>query len=278
MTVTVKTEHYVARREGGRVYCYQVGQGEPLVIIGGARSWSQTIDSFAQYFTCFVLDIPGFDHSDIPLSWIATGRWSIDDYAKAVVEVWDHLGIEKSSVIGDHTRALISVDIAVNHPERVKKLVLDGLPYWNKERGRVVWERYFMPSFTDTTSYDVPVAPLLPPWEEARKKDSELTWEAWKLQDELRRRDRRWERANYEAASSYDTEAAAPRVKAPTLLMYGEGEALRRGEQRALEGIKGSVLKIVPGSPRKGVATSGVHVDMPEEFARLALEFLLEPD
>ena len=25
------TEHHVARQEGGRVYCYQAGKGDPLV-------------------------------------------------------------------------------------------------------------------------------------------------------------------------------------------------------------------------------------------------------
>ena len=45
------TEHYVARQEGGRVYYYKTGQGEPLVFIGGGsgRGFRLITDGFAQH-------------------------------------------------------------------------------------------------------------------------------------------------------------------------------------------------------------------------------------
>ena len=275
---TAITEHYVARQEGGRVYYYNVGQGEPLVFIaaGSGRGFRPIVDRFAPYFTCYVLDMPGADHSDIPRSWIATRRWTVPDYSAAVVEVLDNIGIERCSLVGDHTGAMVVLDVAANHPERVKRLVLDSLPYWDLRRGEIVWERSFKLQHTDTTSYDVPVTPLLPPWEEAKKTEPGLTWEAWKIQDELNRRGRRWLREHMYANSHFDTEALGPKVKAPTLLIYGEREVLRRGDQRAHEGIKGSILKIIPDSPEEGVPTGGSNRFKPEEFSKLALDFLLE--
>jgi len=272
------TEHYVARQEGGRVYYYSVGQGEPLVFIGGGsgRSLRLITDRFAQHFTCYVLDLPGADHSDIPRSWIATRTWTLPEYTAAILEVMDIIGIEQSSFVGDHTGAMIVLDIAASHPKRVKRLVLDSLAYWDLRRGAIVWEASYNLQYTDTTSYDVPVSPLPPPWEEAKKTEPHLTWEEWRTRDELSRRDRRWHRVHMYANSHFDTEALGPKVKAPTLLIYGEREILRRGEQRAHQDIKGSTLKIIQDSPKEGVATGGSHRFKPEEFSKLALDFLLE--
>ena len=85
---------------------------------------------------------------------------------------------------------------------------------------------------------------------------------------EIHERSRLWIRLSQEANSSYDVEEAAAKVKTPALLLYGETDILRRGEQRAREGIKGSVVKIIPDSA--GV----VHQQKPDEFVKLAMEFL----
>lgn len=274
------TDHYVARQEGGRVCCYKVGQGRPLVFVpsGSGRSLRESADKLAHHFTCYVLDLPGYDHSDIPRSWLATRKWAIGDYSAAILEVLDILGIKECSLVGDHTGAMVALDIAAYHPERVEKLVLDSLPCWDMLRGQTVWERFYKPQLTDVASYDVPVPPLLLPWEKAREKDHGLSREEWKLNDELNRRDRRWHREHMYANAHFDVEALGPRVGVPTLLVYGERDGLRRGEQRAHEGIKGSILRVIPDCPPEGVATGGVHRFKPDEFTRLVLDFLLSPN
>ena len=121
------------------MYYYKVGQGEPLVFIGGGsgRGFRLITDRFAQHFTCYVLDLPGADHSDIPRSWIATRTWTLPEYSAAILEVLDNIGIEQSSFVGDHTGAMIVLDIAAQHPKRVKRLVLDSLAYWDLRRGTI---------------------------------------------------------------------------------------------------------------------------------------------
>ena len=51
---------------------------------------------------------------------------------------------------------------------------------------------------------------------------------------------------------------------------------MRRGEQRAAEGIRGSTLRVIPGPPVPPLEHRGVevHIREPDEFARLAIEFL----
>lgn len=266
MTNTLsRTEHNIYRKDG-KVYLYAVGSGEPLVFLHGVGNsgwtWRKVIDEFAQHFTCYVIDMPGFEHSDIP-----PRKYSMDDYTQAVVDVIDAIGLEQVNIIGDHTGSMIAVILAGQYPERVKKLVLDGLPYWNKERGQVLWEKWFLPMYTDTTSYHLPVSPLTT-WEEAKASNPKLEREVWEKTDEIYRRSRLWIRLSQEANSSYDMEAAGPDVKAPTLIVYGDGDALRRGEKYANEGIKGSIVKVVTDS--EGPA----HEFQPHEFASVSIEFL----
>jgi len=271
-STTTGTEHYVARQEGGRVYCYQVGRGEPLVFMskGSGRSFRLVTDMFASHFTCYVLDAPGYDRSDIPRSWLATKRWSVPDYTEAVLEVLDIVGITQCSFVGDHTGSMIVLDIAANHPGRVKKLVLDCLPYWDQRKGEIVWEKFYKPQNSDTNSYDVPVIPLLLPWDEAKEKEPGLTLEEWKILDELNRRDRRWHRVHQEANAHFDTESLGPRVKAPTLLIYGEGDPTLRGAERANAAIENSIIKVLRGTP------GSAHESQPKEFAKDAVDFLLD--
>ena len=174
-TALMGLEHYVYRRDG-KVYVYRVGDGDPIVFLHSVgthgASWKRVIDELSRHFACYVIDMPGHDHFDIP-----PRKYTLDDYADAVVDVMDAIGLKQTNMMGDHTGAMISVIVAVQHPERVKRLVLDGLPYWNKEQGQVIWERWFSPMYTDTTSYHVPVTPLIT-WEEAKAKTPDLDREA----------------------------------------------------------------------------------------------------
>ncbi len=262
------TEHYVSRKDGG-VYYYKVGQGDPLVFIhdagSGGWNWGKLIDRFAEHFTCYNIDLPGFDHSDIP-----PRQYSVDDFTQAIVDVLDSASITQTNCVGNHTGALLSLNLAATQPQRVRKIVLDGLPYWNKERGQIIWEKWWIPRFTDTTSYDVPVLPMIP-WEEAVKANPNTDHGVWEKREEIKRKSRRWMRLTEDSNCNFDAEAIGPKVQTPTLLIYGEGDVLRRGEQRAKEAIKGCTHVVVEGS-----TGAGAHGDKPEEFTKLALDFLLD--
>ena len=65
-------------------------------------------------------------------------------------------------------------------------------------------------------------------------------------------------------------------MNAPVLLMYGERDVLRLGEQRALAGIKGATLKVIEDAPPEGQATGAAHEYKPDQFITSALNFLLD--
>ena len=266
-TALTRTEHYVSRKDG-RVYYVQVGQGEPLLLLHpvgrSGWSWRKIIDNFAQQFTCHNVDLPGYDHSDIP-----SRQYSVEDYVQAIMDVLDSAGISQTSILGSHTGAMIAVLMSATYPDRVRKMVLDGVPYWNKEGGQTYFDKYVSAGFTDTTSYDRPV-PALTSWEEASTNDPLLTREVWQKGEEIKQKSRYWSRLSYESICDFDMTAIGPRVKAPSLILNGDGERIRFSEKEAQKGIAGTTLKVIEGSP------GPVHEHKPEEFTRLALEFLLK--
>ena len=161
-------EHYIYRTDG-RVYVRRVGDGEPIIFLHSvsshAKAWAYMVERLARRFTCYTIDMPGHDHSDIP-----PRKYTLEDYADSILDVIETIGLEKTDVVGDHTGSMIALILAAKHPKRVRKLVLDGLPYWNGEQGKIIWERWFTPMYTDTTSYHVPVI-ALETFEEAKAND-----------------------------------------------------------------------------------------------------------
>ena len=266
-TALLGTEHYIYRKDG-KLYVYQVGGGEPVVFLhavgGSGWSWRKVVDQVARHFACYVVDMPGYDHSDIP-----PRQYSMEDYADAILDVLDGIGLEKTNIVSTRTGAIVTTILAARHPERVKRLVIDGLPYWDKERGQIVWERFFKPQFTDTTSYHLPVAPIST-WEEDKAKNPRLEREEWEKSDSIRRRSRLWSRLTQEKNSGFDVTSVGPDVKAPTLLIYGDGDPLRRGQARASEDIKGSIVEVIPDCP----TLSPANQHHPDKVAERAIEFL----
>ena len=280
-TVLTGTEHYIYRKDG-RIYLYRVGGGDPVLFIHGVRSsgwtWRRSLGELSRQFACYVVDMPGYDRSDIPPK-----QYSMEDFADAMLDVLDAAGLESVHIVGEHTGAILAVLLAGQHPDRVSKLVLDGLPYWSLEQGKVIWERFFQPLYTDATSYPLPVFPLLT-WEEARaigpntrltvagrliQEATEEHRQVWEKQEEIHRRSRLWERYTHQSTTRCDIMTAGSKVNKPTLLLYGDRDSVRPSAEKAKEGIKGSIFKEIANSP------GYVHAQQPEQFAQEASDFLL---
>lgn len=101
------------------------GQGEPLVMITGfsanRSSWMTQIPFFKKYFRVITFDNRGAGKSDKP-----QGPYSIRMMADDTVRLMDSLGIEKAHILGVSMGGMIAQELAINHPQRVMKLVLAG--------------------------------------------------------------------------------------------------------------------------------------------------------
>jgi len=63
-------------------------------------------------------------------------------YAESVARVLDALGLTQVDVYGSHTGAHIGCELAIRHPERVRRLVFDGIGMFSEEDRREFLERY----------------------------------------------------------------------------------------------------------------------------------------
>ena len=108
---------------GISVYFEVCGQGEPLVMImgfaGTQGGWIFQKNTFKRSFQVITFDNRGAGKTDKP-----AGPYSIRMMAEDTVGLMDHLGVEKAHILGVSMGGYIAQEIAINHPERVRKLVL----------------------------------------------------------------------------------------------------------------------------------------------------------
>ncbi|MET8307886.1 MULTISPECIES: alpha/beta fold hydrolase [unclassified Micromonospora] len=84
-----------------------------------------------------VVDTPGFGMSDAP-----PRPWSIPEYADAVWQVADALGLGAVHLLGQHTGATIGAEAALLAPARVHRLILQGLPLYDDAERKAKVESY----------------------------------------------------------------------------------------------------------------------------------------
>lgn len=99
------------------------GQGEPLVLIqglGGPRSaWIFQTRAFGKYYRVITFDNRGVGKSDKP-----DGSYTVRTMADDTIALLDYLGVDKAHVLGISLGGMIAQEIAINYPERVRKLIL----------------------------------------------------------------------------------------------------------------------------------------------------------
>lgn len=103
---------------------YEVhGQGEPLVLIqglGGSHSaWVFQTRAFKKYY-----QVVTFDNRGVGITGRSRAAYSIRTMAEDTIGLLDHIGLDKAHILGMSLGGMIAQEIAINHPERVRKLVL----------------------------------------------------------------------------------------------------------------------------------------------------------
>lgn len=113
----------------GCIHFQEVGQGDPVLLIhgGGAgafgySNYRKNIGPLSERNRVIVMDLPGFGKS--------APRPAPDGIFKlmsaAVGELLDHLGIKKTSLVGNSLGGATSLRFTLDNPERVDKLILMG--------------------------------------------------------------------------------------------------------------------------------------------------------
>lgn len=105
---------------GAQIHYLREGSGFPVLMLHAAiadsRMWRPQMDEFAKQFDVVCPDTRGFGESELP-----PARWSpVGD----VTGLIDELALKPAHVIGCSMGGRIAIDMALDHPARVSKLVL----------------------------------------------------------------------------------------------------------------------------------------------------------
>src|ERR1700674_606402 len=110
--------------EGMRIHYRDEGTGQPLVLLHGFGSslytWDRWVRQHASTRRLIRLDLPGFGLTGPA----PDGDYTAERYVRVVGTLLDSLGIEHSDIAGNSMGGRTALMFALEHPERVRKLIL----------------------------------------------------------------------------------------------------------------------------------------------------------
>ena len=240
---TFRREARVAER---RVRYLVAGEGEPVVLVhglsGSTQWWSRNVPALAEHHRVHLVNLPGFGTIRRPRQ-----RFVLAEAASWLLEWIEAVGLESVHLVGHSMGGYLASKVAARRPDFVRKLVLvdpAGVPSDRGMLGHLVplllASRYATPAFLPVLVRDAFYAgptTLLRASRDLLAED---------VREDLRR------------------------VRAPTLLIWGERDTLippSVGDLMRAE-IPDSRLLVIEGAGHNPM------FDRPREFDRAALAFL----
>ncbi|HEY2444358.1 MAG TPA: alpha/beta hydrolase [Rhizomicrobium sp.] len=106
---------------GIRIWYAEFGAGPPVILLHGglanANYWGNQVPELARRYRVIVMDGRGHGRSSRNAA-----PFGYDLMASDVLGLLDYLKIEKAAIVGWSDGAILGLDIAIHHPERVAKL------------------------------------------------------------------------------------------------------------------------------------------------------------
>lgn len=265
---------YCNGRDGTRIRYEIRGEGEPLALImgygGSSRTWGEPfIAAIAERFRTLLIDNRGTGESDHP-----DHPWTLPDMADDVAAVLDDAGIARAHVYGISMGGMIAQEFALNHPERLRGLVLGCT---NCGFGKSVLAP---PAATAALAPD----PNLPMREQARRMlvaccspaflaaragqaiiDERILEMSAYPATPLHSYSRQWE-----AIAAFDSLARLGQIKASTMVITGSADPIVPAANAELlhHGIPGSKVHVIEGAGHL------FFWEAPEESAEVPGDFL----
>jgi pimeloyl-ACP methyl ester carboxylesterase len=262
----------LAEAADGTALHYEVhGSGRPLVLLSGQsnshRWWDSVRDDFAAAHQTLVLDYRGTGASGRP----DTDSYSTPGFARDVIAVLDHAGIDRAHVYGTSMGGRVAQWIAADHPERVGRLVLGctspGAPH-GVERGAEV--RASLTQGDPAAAHRALLELMYTPgWIAERERGPEKpvfhTLGDPGMPPHARRRHLR-------ASARHDAWDALPRIAAPTLVVHGTDDSFNPTANAPLltDRIPGARMRLIAG------ARHAYFEEFAEVATPLVLDFLAE--
>jgi pimeloyl-ACP methyl ester carboxylesterase len=108
---------------GKRIRYWMEGEGTAVVLVHGLANsvefWQYNLGPLARHHRVYALDLLGFGRSDKEI-----GTFSLPYAAASMVDFLDAVGVERAVLVGNSLGGVICAQTAVQHPERVERLIL----------------------------------------------------------------------------------------------------------------------------------------------------------
>ena len=117
-------------RANGVVVNYEIaGKGKNLILIHGAgdnlNMWYNQVPAFSKNFTVITYDIRGHGKTEN-----SETEYSIELFAQDLYELTRAMKVESAYILGYSIGGRIALNLAIEHPEIVKALILSNSPVW----------------------------------------------------------------------------------------------------------------------------------------------------
>jgi 3-oxoadipate enol-lactonase len=255
---------------GARIHYERSGSGFPVIFlhagIADSRMWEPQVAAFAEHFDVVRPDQRGFGQSELPAM-----RWS---QVADLLQIMDSLELKPAHLVGCSMGGGLAIDFALDHPERVSKLVLVGTSIGGANFGQ---------KYPDLWA-DVKAADEIRDLVALNQAEMKLFLAGPRRP--LERIDKRLRdlfldmngtslKSDFDSAPTDDLEPPAVErlgeISAPTLLVIGDEDVppVLDGTELLMQKVKGA---------RKVVIHDAAHLpslEHPEEFNRIVLDFLL---
>ena len=115
---------HVVLIDGHKIAYNQQGEGSPVVLIHGIPTsnvlWRNIMPDLATTHRVFAPDLLNYGKSDKPVD----ANVSIEAQSRLIVKFMDQLGLQSADLVAHDIGGGVAQLIAVNYPERIRKLVL----------------------------------------------------------------------------------------------------------------------------------------------------------
>jgi pimeloyl-ACP methyl ester carboxylesterase len=243
----------------GQMHYREGGAGRvPLIMLHGAAANASSLSPLAETLAAaravVVPDMPGCGDSDA----LPNEQPAIGDFAAALIAFLDAVRIERCDLHGAHLGARIATEAAIHHPARVRRVILDGVGFYDDAARAEMIARVAPAMVPDAAGDYMHTAHAMCrdyfryfPWfarDAAHRRDTpepSATAIHVKLMEVLRN-GTTYPRA-YHAALRYRMEDALPQLRHPTLLAFARTDNVFAQRHRAAALLPAARMAETPG-------------------------------
>jgi len=250
----------------GQIHYRSEGTGETVIFLHAAVTssdeYKKVIPFFSKTYRGIAPDFLGNGDSDP-----APFPFQVSDHARTMISFMDCLGIKNAIVVGEHIGGKIGLEMAVTWPERVNKLIMSSIGYYQDDAGKKIKDP---PNFRDQVEIKPDGSHLMEWWKRSALWGHPLDI----VEDhfiEYVKAGIRGEEVHW-AGYNYNPGPKLPLVKCPTLVLSATHDPFYVVAERIHQLVPKSKIKIIENGP------TDISRVWPKEFATAILDFLNTPD